>query len=102
MVPMVMARQPSNRDPGACPGGGESRAEIRARVREAVTDLTRDHPGERVALVTHLGVIRALGLVSGPGGLPPISFLLFSMAAIVVGVGLIVIDGLIAGRAKTA
>jgi broad specificity phosphatase PhoE len=47
-------------DPDARPGGGESRREIRRRVRGAVGEMTAQHPGRRVALVTHLGVIRAL------------------------------------------
>lgn len=42
------------------PGGGETRAEIRARARAAVAEFAARHRGRRVALVTHLGVIRAL------------------------------------------
>ena len=42
------------------PGGGETRLEIRARVRAAAAELEAAHRGRRVALVTHLGVIRAL------------------------------------------
>jgi probable phosphoglycerate mutase len=44
----------------ARPGGGETRLEIRARVRGAAAELARAHPGRSLALVTHLGVIRAL------------------------------------------
>jgi len=44
----------------ARPGGGETRLEIRARVRAAAAELAAAHRGRRVALVTHLGVIRAL------------------------------------------
>jgi len=44
----------------ARPGGGETRLEIRARVRAAAAELEAAHRGRRVALVTHLGVIRAL------------------------------------------
>ena len=44
----------------ARPGGGETRLEIRARVRAAAAELAAAHPGRRLALVTHLGVIRAL------------------------------------------
>ena len=47
-------------DPDVRAGGGESRAEIRARVRAAFHALTHDHPGERLIVVTHLGVVRAL------------------------------------------
>lgn len=47
-------------DPDARPGGGETRREIRARVRAAAASLAREHAGRRVALVTHLGAIRAL------------------------------------------
>jgi len=45
-------------------GGGESRAEVRDRVRAAMTEIARESRGLRVAVVTHLGVIRSL--VSGP------------------------------------
>jgi XTP/dITP diphosphohydrolase len=41
-------------------GGGESRGEIRARVRRAFRELARAHAGARVLVVTHLGVVRAL------------------------------------------
>jgi broad specificity phosphatase PhoE len=44
----------------ARPGGGETRLEIRARVRAAAAELAQAHRGRRVALVTHLGAIRAL------------------------------------------
>jgi probable phosphoglycerate mutase len=44
----------------ARPGGGETRLEIRARVRAAAAELAGLHRGRRLALVTHLGVIRAL------------------------------------------
>ena len=44
----------------ARPGGGETRLEIRARVHAAVAELEAAHRGQRLALVTHLGVIRAL------------------------------------------
>jgi probable phosphoglycerate mutase len=42
------------------PGGGETRLEIRARVRAAAAEFEAAHRGRRVAVVTHLGVIRAL------------------------------------------
>jgi probable phosphoglycerate mutase len=44
----------------ARPGGGETRLEIRARARRAAAELVAAHRGRRLALVTHLGVIRAL------------------------------------------
>jgi XTP/dITP diphosphohydrolase len=47
-------------DPEVRAGGGESRAEIRARVRGAFRELARAHAGERLIVVTHLGVVRAL------------------------------------------
>lgn len=47
-------------DVDARPGGGESRREIRLRVRRAVASLAEEQTGRSVALVTHLGVIRAL------------------------------------------
>jgi probable phosphoglycerate mutase len=46
--------------PDARPGGGESRREMRRRVRAAAAEIAAAHPGERVALVTHLGAVRAL------------------------------------------
>jgi broad specificity phosphatase PhoE len=42
------------------PGGGESRREIARRAFSVVTQLVDAHPGRRLAIVTHLGVIRAL------------------------------------------
>jgi broad specificity phosphatase PhoE len=42
------------------PGGGESRRELRLRVRGAIDRLVAANPGRRLAVVTHLGVIRAL------------------------------------------
>lgn len=57
--PEVLARFESG-DPDIRPGGGESRAEIRQRVRSAVEDLAREHSGHRIVLVVHAGVIKAL------------------------------------------
>jgi len=52
------------------PPGGESRRELLARVRAALAAAARRHPGERVLVVTHGGVLRALELsLSGDG--PP-------------------------------
>lgn len=42
------------------PDGGETFRELRARVQEALAELARAHPGERVAVVTHGGAIRSL------------------------------------------
>ena len=49
-------------DPLVRPGGdeGETRTELRRRVREAVQKLVSEHPNGRVAMVVHLGVVRAL------------------------------------------
>lgn len=41
-------------------GGGESRAEIRARVLRTFAELERKHPEQTLVVVTHLGVARAL------------------------------------------
>ncbi len=47
-------------DPELRPGGGESEHQVVRRVRDALSDLAAAPPGGRVALVTHLGVIRTL------------------------------------------
>jgi broad specificity phosphatase PhoE len=47
-------------DPDVLAGGGESRSQIRARVRAFARQLDREHAGRLVAIVAHLGVIRAL------------------------------------------
>ena len=47
-------------DPELRPGGGESGRELAQRVRAALRELAAEPPGRRVALVTHLGVIRTL------------------------------------------
>ncbi len=44
----------------ATPTGGESFAALAARARAAWEDLLRAHRGERVQVVTHIGVLRAL------------------------------------------
>jgi probable phosphoglycerate mutase len=46
-------------------GGGESRSELSARVRAGLAGIAARWAGRRVALVTHLGVLRVLvpGLV---------------------------------------
>jgi len=47
-------------DPRARAGGGESRAEVERRVRAALVELAARSPGRSLAVVTHLGVLRAL------------------------------------------
>ncbi len=47
-------------EPSIRPGDGESRLEIRLRARDFVCDLAKRCAGNRVIVVTHLGVIRAL------------------------------------------
>jgi broad specificity phosphatase PhoE len=49
-----------NEAPEVRAGGGESRAEIRARVRRTFRELAQAHPGAQLIVVTHLGVVRAL------------------------------------------
>jgi len=41
-------------------GGGETRRELRTRVVGALGSLQRRYSGDRIAVVTHLGVIRTL------------------------------------------
>lgn len=46
--------------------GGESYAAFRARVLRGLATLAANHPGERIALVTHAGVIaQVLGTIRG-------------------------------------
>lgn len=63
-------RRFESRDPHARPGGGESRDELERRARRALVELAAAHPGARVAVVTHLGVLRALSIdaATGQGG----------------------------------
>jgi len=42
------------------PGGGETRRELRLRVREALREVCADWPESRVAVVTHMGALRSL------------------------------------------
>jgi len=53
-------------DPEVRPGGGETLREIEQRARSTIRALVAAHGGRRLALVTHLGVIRAL--VGGSAG----------------------------------
>lgn len=57
-------------DPDLRPGGGESRRAVRARAQGALRALEARFGGGAVALVTHLGWLRALspGLRLPPGG----------------------------------
>ena len=52
----------NSEDPEVRPGGtdGETRSELRSRVREAIAKLAAEYPDGRIALVVHLGVVRAL------------------------------------------
>ena len=54
-------------EPTVRPGGGETRLEIRTRVRGAVEGLAVDHPGAHLLLVVHAGVIKALVPDANPG-----------------------------------
>ena len=49
------------RDPDLRPGGGESTRDVQGRLRAFLTDLAARPGPDRIALVTHGGVIRALG-----------------------------------------
>jgi len=57
--PEALARFESGAD-GAPAGGGETRSELARRAREALAVLSRRSTRSRIAVVTHLGVIRAL------------------------------------------
>lgn len=57
--PLAWARWRAG-DPGLRPGGGESRRALAARVAAAMAALRARHGGRRLALVTHMGVLRAL------------------------------------------
>lgn len=45
---------------GFRPPGGESRTEVLERAQAALLDAAKAHPGERVLVVSHNGVLRAL------------------------------------------
>jgi broad specificity phosphatase PhoE len=49
------------------PGGGENLRELAQRAHSAVAEVVGAHPGRRLAIVTHLGVIRALSSGLGVG-----------------------------------
>ncbi len=47
-------------EPNVRPGGGENRREIRIRIRREMAKIAANHPSQTVAVVTHLGALRAL------------------------------------------
>jgi broad specificity phosphatase PhoE len=47
-------------DPALAPPGGESLASVERRVKALLADLAAEHPGAWVALVSHVGPIKAL------------------------------------------
>ncbi|HEY2293860.1 MAG TPA: histidine phosphatase family protein [Thermoanaerobaculia bacterium] len=47
-------------DLGTSPPGGDPLTEVQARMLSLVQELAREHPGEHVALVSHVGPIKAL------------------------------------------
>lgn len=47
-------------DPRCRPGDGETRLELRVRARRAVSEWVEEHPSALIAVVTHLGFLRAL------------------------------------------
>jgi broad specificity phosphatase PhoE len=47
-------------DLATSPPGGDALGDLQARVLDLVADLSREHPGEWVALVSHVGPIKAL------------------------------------------
>ena len=47
-------------DADARAGGAETRAELRRRALAAVRDIAASESGRRIAIVTHLGVVRVL------------------------------------------
>lgn len=57
--PDALARFESGAD-GAAAGGGETRDALARRARSSLADLVTRSPQRRIAVVTHLGVIRAL------------------------------------------
>lgn len=50
--PEVHARNKRREEEYACPGGGESRADVRMRAAAALRSIALRHPGERVLVVT--------------------------------------------------
>ena len=58
--PEALARFDSG-DAAAPAGGAETRAALARRAQASLATLRSRHPARRIALVTHLGVIRAFG-----------------------------------------
>ncbi|MFF5229207.1 histidine phosphatase family protein [Dactylosporangium sp. NPDC000521] len=58
--PAEAARRAATGEFGYRPPGGESFHDIAARVRAALDDLERDHPGRRVWIVAHDAVVLVL------------------------------------------
>ena len=52
------------------PGGGEGSGAVAARVSGCLLDLVAAHEGQRLLVVTHGGVIRALDRACGGSGVP--------------------------------
>ncbi len=69
-------------EPGVRPGGGETRVEIRERSHAFVCDLVERHAGERILVVTHLGVIRALVPGARPANLERFELIAEELAAL--------------------
>lgn len=56
------------RDPAAVPAGGETADDVYRRVTAAVARLVADHPGERIAVVSHgLALYHVFAYVCGLG-----------------------------------
>ena len=47
-------------DPEVRPGGGEGDADLALRARAALASIAAAREGERIAIVTHLGIVRSL------------------------------------------
>ncbi len=57
--PEVLARFRA-RDPAVRPGGGECDAELERRARAVLASIVVSRKGERIAIVTHLGIVQSL------------------------------------------
>jgi broad specificity phosphatase PhoE len=68
-------------EPFIRPGDGESRVEIRERTHALVSDFARRFAGDRIILVTHLGVIRSLVPGAEPGNVGRIEIVAEELAA---------------------
>lgn len=65
-VPELWARNQAQRDDSFGWPGGETYAEFRARIMAGLTVLATRHPGGRIVVVTHAGVIsQVLGVIRG-------------------------------------